>query len=143
MDQKTYLDQRLDDQITWYDNKSQYNKKWLKRLKMLEIVSATLIPLFSTAIDAVDFLPWLVGGLGVIVAISAAAISFYNFQENWIEYRTTAEQLKHEKYLFLTQSQPYAEDGAFQRLVMRVEGLISAQNSKWAEAVSDKANKDN
>ncbi len=31
-----YLAQRLDDQIHWYDRKSQQNQKYFKRLRMIE-----------------------------------------------------------------------------------------------------------
>lgn len=36
MNEYEYLAERLDDQITWYDEKSQTNQKWFKRLKLLE-----------------------------------------------------------------------------------------------------------
>ena len=52
--------------------------------------------------------------------------------ENWLEYRTTCESLKHEKYLFLTRTEPYDSNAAFALLVRRVESLLSKENSAWA-----------
>ena len=75
--------------------------------------------------------------MGVTVALIAGLITLYRFQELWIEYRTTAETLKHEKYLYLTQSTPYDGERAFNLLVNRVEGLISRQNSGWAQTTRD------
>ena len=53
------------------------------------------------------------------------------YQENWTNYRTTAESLKHEKFLFLAKAGPYA-DAADPRatLAERVEALISQENSQ-------------
>jgi hypothetical protein len=42
-------------------------------------------------------------------------------QEHWIEYRATAESLRKEKFLFLTQTEPYDKDDAFPVLVQRVK----------------------
>jgi len=32
--------ERLEDQLSWYDNKSMENQKWYKRLKVAEIIAA-------------------------------------------------------------------------------------------------------
>jgi hypothetical protein len=61
--------------------------------------------------------------------------------EKWIEYRTTTETLKHEKYLYFTNSLPYANDDTFVLLVERVERLISKENSRWEDAIFDGGNK--
>jgi len=42
MDEKQYFSERLDDQIKWYSGKSSYNQKLHKRLRLLEIISATV-----------------------------------------------------------------------------------------------------
>ena len=42
----------------------------------------------------------LVAIMGSVVAIISGFLSTFQFQKKWIEYRTTSETLKHEKYLF-------------------------------------------
>jgi hypothetical protein len=37
--------ERLDDQINWYDKKSLFNQSWYKRLKIVQILTASAIPL--------------------------------------------------------------------------------------------------
>ena len=142
MNEAAYIEERLDNQIQWYDLKSQSCQVYYKRLKMLEYIAAAIIPLCSTVLDTWTYFPWLVGGLGVIIAVDAAALSLYKFHENWIQYRTTSEQLKHEKYLFLTQVNPYDGEDAFQQLVARVEGMISKENSSWAQTGKQEIKKD-
>jgi hypothetical protein len=36
MKEEQYLTERLQDQIDWYDQKSQFNQKWFKWLRMTE-----------------------------------------------------------------------------------------------------------
>lgn len=42
-----YVERRLDDQINWYDRKSDANQLWFKRLRFAEIVAAAIIPFLS------------------------------------------------------------------------------------------------
>jgi hypothetical protein len=45
------------------------------------------------------------------------------FQEQWLKYRTTAESLKKEKYLFQTRVEPYDVADPLPVLVQRVKTL--------------------
>lgn len=135
-----YLKDRVEDQINWYSEKSQWNQRWFKRLRVIELIFASLIPFLVSQITAeTALLKVVVGSMGMCIAIISGLVSLYKFQENWIEYRTTAETLKHEKYLFLTGSAPYDSDDSFQSLVDRIESLISKENSTWARNVNEKA----
>lgn len=124
-----YLSSRVDDQITWYSTKSTYCQTRHKALRILEVVAAALIPFLSAIGPAIPYNSWVVGCLGALIAVCAASSGIFKFHENWIQYRATSEQLKHEKYLFLARAAPYAESDAFLVLVHRIEGLISKENS--------------
>ncbi len=132
MDADDYIANRLDDQISWYSKKSQWNKQWLWRLRTAEIVFAGLIPFLANYGGPESYSRNIVGLMGVAVAVIAGSISLFKFQENWIEYRTTAESLKHEKYLYLTSSNVYGGPEAFHLLVERTETLISKENTSWS-----------
>ncbi len=133
MDEDEYLKDRLEDQIGWYSKKSQTNQKWFKRLRLLEIVLATLIPFLAGIGDALPYYQIIIGGVGVVIAIAAGLSAINKYQENWIEYRTTAESLKHEKYLYKTKCKPYDSDDSLQILVQNVESLISKEHSQWSK----------
>jgi hypothetical protein len=142
--QKDYLDNRLEDQIKWYDGKSSKNQKVFKRLQLVTIVAAACIPFISGYLSSgPDYLKYVVGILGMLVAIATAVNSLYKFQENWIAYRTTCESLQHEKYLYTTSTKPYTGTDAFNLLVERVELLISKENSSWAEVTKKSGEKGN
>lgn len=133
MTPEDYIEQRVVDQINWYDSKSQKSQKWFKRIRALEIISASSIPLFAGFGQGEPWSIILIGILGAVVAILASLLSLNQFQENWIEYRTTCESLKHEKYLFLTRTEPYDEEDPFGLFVQRIESLISKENSAWSQ----------
>ena len=134
MEQDGYVKDRLDNQIDWYDRKSIQNQKWFKRLQVVSIVGAASIPFLSGYItETTIFLKIATGLLGLMVAAITAILGLYKFQENWLEFRTTCESLKHEKYLFLTNTDPYHVEQPFQLLVQRVEGLISKENTNWSQ----------
>ena len=134
MKEEEYLNNRLEDQINWYSQKSLYNQKWYKMLRLIEIVSAALIPFLSGMHSNLMYSNWLIGGLGVLIAVAAAAGALFKFHEQWIQYRTTSEQLKHEKYIYLTMTHPYDNDNRYHLLVERVENLISKENIFWSQA---------
>jgi hypothetical protein len=131
-----YIQQRLDDQINWYSTKSQTNQIWFKRLRILEILCAATIPFLAGFIsESTDYLRIVIGILGLTIAVIAGVLSIFKFQENWIEYRSTSEMLKHEKYMFMTKASPYNVQDSFPLLVNRVESLISKENTNWAQYV--------
>jgi len=139
--EKWYLEKRLNDQINWYDKKSIWNQKWFKRLKWGEIILASLLPI-TTVINLLfpqyfsdSYYKAFVIIDGILLGIASTIQELYGFHKNWIQYRTTAETLKHEKYLYLAKCQPYDGEDAFCKLVSRVESIISKENSQWQRIV--------
>lgn len=120
--------ERLEDQISWYDKRSASNQRWYKVLKVIEIVAAAIIP-FATGFSLT---PWLTASLGVLIVVIEGLQHLYQYQQNWITYRSTCESLKHEKFLFLAEAGPYGEpDRRESLLAERVESLVSQEHAKW------------
>jgi len=121
---------RLEDQLRWYSKKSKRSQRCFKGLKVIEIIAAALIP-FAAGLRA-D--PMITGGLGVIVVILESMQGLFQFQQNWTNYRSTAEGLKHEKFLWQARAGPYKdpENPTLEALFAeRVEALISTEHAKW------------
>ncbi len=134
MNESEYLEDRLDHQIEWYGRKAGRNQWWYRRLRVLEIAAAASIPFLAGLVTAEEDPAVLaVGILGIVVAVVAGVLGLFQFQENWVKYRSTAETLKHERFLFLTRTTPYGGEDPFHLLVKRVEGLTSEEHTKWAE----------
>jgi hypothetical protein len=134
MEPEEYLKNRVDDQIGWYDRKSASNQRWFRRLRIIEIVAAALIPLLAAYADW-DALKIAVAALGLVIAVIAGILGLFQFQENWTSFRGTCEALKQEKYLFLTKTEPYDQKEPFPLFVQRVEGLMAKEHSAWAQSV--------
>ncbi len=131
--------ERLEDQISWYDKKSAYNQSWYKRLKIIELIAAALIPFlagFSTkAPQEATYYAIATGCLGALIVLLESVQGLYQFQSNWISYRSTCEGLRHEKYLWQAKAGPYAEAKEPDRLLAeRIESLISTEHAKWVSA---------
>jgi Protein of unknown function (DUF4231) len=120
--------ERLEDQIGWYDRKSNNNQRTFKWMKVVEIGAAALVPLFA------GFrLSWVAGGLGATIAILEGLQQLNQYHFNWISYRSTCESLKHEKYLYLGKAGPYAAAAnPHMLLAERIESLVSQEHAKWA-----------
>lgn len=127
-----YMGSRLEDQIKWYDSKSQWNQQWYNRLRISEIILASTVPFIAGYASISSLAQVAVGLAGVMVAVIAGATSLFKLQENWIHYRTTSESLKHEKFLYLTGSIPYGGADDFLLLVERSEALFSKENTAWS-----------
>ena len=77
---------------------------------------------------------WVTGGLAAVIVVLEGAQHLYQFQEHWITYRSTAEALKHERYLYLAEAGPYAGEDRHRQLAERaerIEGLVSQEHAKW------------
>ena len=119
---------RLQSQIAWYSGKSQQNQRWFKRLKIGQIVTAAVIP-----VAAAESAPaWLLGSAGALILVLEGVQQLQQYQQNWSSYRSTAERLKHEKFLLLSQAGPYAAAERPEALLAeRVEGLVSQEHAAW------------
>lgn len=123
--------ERLEDQISWYDRKSLANQRYFKRIKIVEIAAAALIPFVS----AFNFqhMSWVSGGLGVVITVLEGMLHLNQYEQNWITYRSTCEALKHEKYVYLGKAGPYSGSAdAHALLADRIESLVSQEHAKWA-----------
>ena len=96
--------ERLEDQVAWYDRKSLASQRAYKRIKITEILAAAIIP-FLAALRRPD-LGMVTAGLGVLVTVLEGMLHLNQYQQNWINYRSTCEALKHEKYTYLGKAVP-------------------------------------
>ena len=136
MEEQNYMSERVEDQITWYDKRSDEYQNQFKRLRIGQIIFASIIPFLTGFADDHVEIQIAIGVLGVIVAVLAAIDGLLKPQQLWLEYRTTAETLKHQKFLYQTRTPPYHEDNAFNLFVENIENIISNENSRWAQQMS-------
>ncbi|MCI0466518.1 MAG: DUF4231 domain-containing protein [Beijerinckiaceae bacterium] len=135
MDQLSPTLVRLDDQIAWYDKKSQTAQRRYKELQIIQIIAAAVIP----AISAFPIIPEklsVTAALGLLIVIVQGIQQMNQDQQNWITYRSTCEALNREKFLFHAGAGPYlGVENALALLADRIESLMIQEQVKW---VSDR-----
>lgn len=122
---------RLEDQIAWYDRKSGQAQRAYKRMKVVEILAAALIPFLAGF--RVPYVTLATGSLGVLITILEGLLHLNQYQQNWTTYRSTCEALRHEKFVYLGQAGPYAASpNPHALLAERIESLVSQEHAQWA-----------
>ena len=120
--------ERLEDQVSWYDRKSQQAQRDYKRFKVLQLVAAAGVPVLAAA----EVAPWVTAGLAGVVLVLEGLQQLGQYQHNWITYRSTCEALKHEKYLYLAGAGPYRNPEERSLLLAEhIEGLVSQEHARW------------
>ena len=143
--EQDYLNNRLLDQLNWYDRKSIQNQKRFKKIRTYEIILGAMIPFLLAFGDVdirvgnrtVDIIAVIVAGIGVAIVILGGMLALNKYEENYINYRKFAETLKSEKWRYQTRSQPYNSAQRFNNLVMKVEKILADEHQAWTEYQSE------
>jgi hypothetical protein len=131
--------ERLEDQLAWYDRKSLTNQRAYKRIKVVEILAAATVPFLAGL--GLPHTSIVTGGLGVLITVLEGLLHLNQYQHNWINYRSTCQALKHEKYAYLGKAWPYANVPDPQTLLaQRIESLVSQEHAKWASVQQQEPN---
>jgi len=121
--------ERLEEQLGWYDRKSQHDQRVYKALKICQLITAAAIPLAASISAPI----WVAGAGGALIVVVEGIQQLMQYQQNWITYRATCERLKHEKFLYLSSAGPYAAAADPDVLLAeRVESLVSQEHAAWA-----------
>jgi hypothetical protein len=134
--------QRLEDQIDWYNRKSRSSQRIFKRMKVVEILAAALIPFLSgfSFAKVRTSIPIITGSLGMLITVLEGLLHLNQYQQNWTNYRSTCEALKHEKYLYLGKAGPYANiANPMPLLAERIESLVSQEHAQWTSIQQQQA----
>ncbi|MBV9143518.1 MAG: DUF4231 domain-containing protein [Pseudonocardiales bacterium] len=121
---------RLEDQLGWYGRKSAAAQQAYKRVKLGQLIVGAAVPVVA----ALQVSAAVTATLAAVVVVAEGAQQLYQWQTNWVLYRSTAEALKHEKYLYLAAAGPYNTDDRNRILAERLEGLVSQEHAKWTES---------
>jgi hypothetical protein len=146
--QRDFVKLRWLDQLTWMSSKASKAQRMYYRLRLVTIVGAVVVPAL-VALNSLDgwvgtsaqIATWIVS---LVVAVSAAIEGFFQFGQRWRNYRSTAERLKTEGWLFLQLVGPYASTngshaGAYAVFAGRVEELIQKDVEVYiAEVATEK-----
>lgn len=123
---------RLNDQLNWYDGKSSHAQKYYKSLKFIQILLALFIPVFN--MFDIESSKIFTAIAGAMIALLEGIQQMNQYSRLWVEYRSTAEKLKHEKYLFVSNAGRYKEIRPEEKLILlaeTVEEMVSTEHANW------------
>lgn len=135
MKEQDYMTQRVDDQLNWLEKKSAFNQQRYKLSKAVVIIASVSIPFLAGFIDEnAMVMKFAIAFSGLVISIAEGLSALHKYHENWIQYRATAESLKREKILYLTQAGTYRDSPApFHDFVVAIESILANENAKWQE----------
>ncbi|WP_158675567.1 DUF4231 domain-containing protein [Nocardia stercoris] len=127
---------RLNDQIAWFSRSSRQAQRAYKSVKTVQVVVGAVV----TVLAALSAPAPVTASVSALVVIAEGVQQVFQWHTNWLTYRSTAEALKHEKFLYLAESDPYAGTDRRQLLARRIENLLAQENVQWrSDTDSDKS----
>jgi ABC-type multidrug transport system fused ATPase/permease subunit len=131
-----YIDKRLKPKIRYYEIKARNNQLGFKSSKGLIIILSLVVSLSNAAVFGQDSIPVQTASVlasSIVIAITVF-LQFTNPQENWILFRSTAEKLKREYFLFKQDVKPYSDiNGKKNKAKVFVENLENIMSEEGIE----------
>ena len=131
-----YLEDRYYNQLNYYDRASMKNQKKYRRFQWILIILSALTPVLA-ALDGKWFsLQIAVIVVSAIVAILTTGLKTFQYQELWVTYRATHEQLKPEYHYYSFNVGPYSQAGVDKEamFVSRIETILDKEHQGWPPA---------
>lgn len=142
---ETYVAERYNKQMEYYDKTSAKNQKRYRQFQWLLIVLSAATPVLAALsgrtirLSGLTFsvdLQILVIIISAMVAILTTVLKTFNYQELWVNYRSTYEKLKPEIHYYHFNVGPYGGMGVDKEslFVSRVEAMLDAEHNQWPPA---------
>jgi len=143
-DPNIYLEKRVDDQLSYYQNAANKQKRKFVYTQSTIIILGLLLPVVINLpkdLGSVDLTLWIqltTTVMSLSLAILNGMLNFLKFGDLWLSYRMTEEVLKQEKYLFLASAGQYKEkENAYSLFVETVESIISSEHNKFRNLINE------
>lgn len=142
---KKYIENRVINQIDWYDKKSTKNRFKYKLLMIISIIISSIIPIIVIFTESFEFIviKAVIAGLSACIAIISSVISINQFRDFWIQYRMNCELLKSILHSFFTSSGEFSNLDAISSnkfLVSSCEKLMTDEYRVWSEKIPEAKN---
>ncbi len=129
---ESYIADRVDDQLDYFDSSALRNQKAYRRLKGISIACNVLTTMtIALAFTVPQEYKIAMGILALILSTIVLATyqieEFQSYGAKWEKFRLVAEQIKSEKYMFLNRVGTYAiEDDKIAKcqFIETIEGII-------------------
>lgn len=136
MDENTfneYLEKRYQGQMSFYSKASAKNQKKYKNFQWMLIILSTLTTIMAALPRDKFDLQYAVVASAALVTVITSALKTFQYQELWVSYRATNEQLKPEIYYYHFNVGDYGKEGADKEsiFIKHVEAILSKEHDGW------------
>ncbi|WP_433206683.1 DUF4231 domain-containing protein [Nocardia sp. CA-107356] len=120
---------RLEDQLGWYRSRGAWAQSAYKRVKVAQIVVSAVVPVLAAA----GVTGWVTACVAAVVVIAEGVQQMFQWQSTWLLYRGTAEALKRERFLYVSEAGPYTGPERRRVLAERMDAIMAGETASWAE----------
>ncbi len=128
-----YLVNRYEDQIGYYEKASAKNQIKYKSYQWLLIILSTLTTILAALPSDNSRLKYFIVITAGAVTILSSALKTFQYQELWISYRSTIEQLRPELFYYKFNVGDYGQTDIDKEtlFVTRIEGILGKERESW------------
>jgi len=128
-----YIENRYHKQMDFYRNSSGKNQKKYKYFQWILIVLSAIAPVITALITKWPDLQLAAVVITAMVAILTTGLKTFQYQELWVNYRATYEQLKPEIHYYNFNVGPYGDSGIDKEslFVSRIEAILDKEHQAW------------
>ena len=141
VDPPTYIAERFNDAISWYDSKAVTSKSRYQWMRAVSVIGGVLVPvLVNVSLPGSEiYLKAVTTVLSTLVVLLVSLESVFHYREQWVNYRSTEQFLRREYFLFTAKEGVYTDlraHDAFRVFVERVEAKIESENASTLQILT-------
>ncbi|WP_321573634.1 DUF4231 domain-containing protein [Intestinibacter bartlettii] len=138
LNRNNYVKNRLDDQIKWYSNKSEIAQNHYKIIMTVTFILNATIPIILLFSDLINLpVKVLATSCTSIIAICTSILQLNSYQEIWLKYRITCENLLREKIFFETNTGKYKDtEDSLELLIITCEKIMDSETTEWMSYIN-------
>lgn len=130
MTPERYLEERVKQYQSWYDNKSVKAKSYYLRMRAASVIGGAIVPVLVNI--TLPYINIVTTFISLLVVILVSLESVFHYREQWKNYRSTEQYIVKEQMYYFTRIGPYNnlnDTDAFHLFVDRVEAAINNENN--------------
>jgi len=131
-DQDDLLWQELTVQFSWYERAATVSRLAYQILKMTALAAGAAVTVLA-AISAPAALTACVAGA---IVVMEGAQQMFQFHQNWISYRGTAEALRRQAFLYVADATPFDDPATRRgRLAALLNDVTTKEGATWTDTM--------
>jgi hypothetical protein len=141
LDAESYIAERFNDAISWYDTKAVGAKSRYQFMRAATVVGGALVPvLVNLGIGNLEIPVRVITtiiSIAVVILVSLEGV--FHYREQWVNYRSTEQFMRKEYFLFTAREGSYVDKEAkeaYTLFVERIENAIAGENASTLQIMT-------